>query len=158
MFRLFEIESQIERLFATEVDENGEITEEGLKALEDLELNKETKVLNTAKLIKSYLSEADAVKASEAVLSQRRKTLERKAERLKKYITDHAGGEDYRDSEISVSWRKSFKLPDEIPLDIVPDEFKRIEFKVDKVALTKAIKEGSCLAVSLIQNNNIQIK
>ena len=160
MFKLYEIPKEIERVLDLYMDDDGNISEEGASLMDALDINMETKVLNTAKKIKSLLLEAEAVKSACDNLSKRKKSLENKAEALKKYIGYYAPNLEFSDAEIEVKWRKSYALPKEYDKDIVPDMFKTIvqDVKIDGIALKKAIQKGEFLGFALIENNNIQIK
>ena len=159
MLKLHEIPKAIEEALNSMMDEFGEISEDGSKLMDDLELNKKTKVLNIAKLIKSLEANAEATKKASEDMLKRSKSYANKANSWKGYLTYYAPCEEFEDAEISVKWSKSFVLP-EYEIEKVPEEFKRVEktIKVDGNELKKAIKEKRFLGFSLIEKNNIQIK
>lgn len=159
MLKLHEIPKAIEDTLNSMMDEFGEISEDGSKLMDDLELNKKTKVLNIAKLIKSLEANAEATKKASEDMLKRSKSYSTKAQSWKNYLTYYAPCEEFEDAEIAIKWTKSYVLP-EYDVQDIPEEFKRIEktTKVDGNELKKAIKEKRFLGFSLIEKNNIQIK
>ena len=81
-----------------------------------------------------------------------------KAESLKRYLEMALGGEKFKTSKVSISYRKSEIIEiDEI--EKLSDKFIKIEKKADKKAIKVAIKEGAeIVGARIVENNNIQIK
>ena len=96
-------------------------------------------------------------------LSERRKSAERKADNLKKYLTsclDAVNRDKLETARAKVSFRKSVQvsIADEAK---VPKKFmvKTVTSKPDKTEIKKAIQDGKKVAgASLVENRNIQIK
>jgi len=153
--KLYEINEQIEKVFESVDQETGELD---MKALESLEMERDEKVLNIAKYVKSLKVEADAIKTVEKGLTDRRKALENKAERIKDYLSMNIEGESFKDPEIKISWRKSeqVSITDQ---ETIPESFRKITVSVDKSSVKKALKEGLTVnGAELIEKQNIQIK
>lgn len=158
-----------------------EITRDYLDAFEHLEIDEETgEILNfeavdalagafeeKAESVACYIKNLDAfaasLKAEETSMAERRKTAERKAENMKKYLTsclDAANCDKVETAKVRVSFRKSVavSIDDE---SVLPDDFKveTVTVKPDKTAIKKAIQGGQSVSgASLVENRNLQIK
>lgn len=98
---IYEIEKAIESL----IDENGEIMD--FDAFMELQMARETKIENMALWVKDLTAGAKAIKEEEATLSERRKAIEVKADRLREYIAEMLSGEKFSTPKVSISYRKS---------------------------------------------------
>ena len=103
---LYEIDKNIEALVNAVDPETGEITVDN-DALDALLMERDAKLENIACYIKNLVAEAKAIKEEETALSARRKTTEKKAERLKDYLTYALQGEKFQTAKCAVSFRKS---------------------------------------------------
>jgi gamma-glutamylcysteine synthetase len=100
---------EIDRTILSLVDqETGEILDGD--ALEQLQMERETKLENVACWIKNLTAEGAAIRAEEVSLAERRKVVERKIERLKKYLADALDGEKFQTAKCAVSFRKTSKV------------------------------------------------
>lgn len=107
--KLYEIDRAIEELVETCVDpETGEFL--GYEALEQLQMDRESKIEGLILKFKNISAEANMVKAEEANLTKRRKTLERQADGLKEYLARVLAGEKFKTARCSVSYRSSTSL------------------------------------------------
>lgn len=88
--------------------ETGEIMD--YEAFDRLQMERETKLENVACWIKNLTAEGAALRAEEVALAERRKVLERKSERLKKYLADALNGEKFQTAKCYVSFRKTAKV------------------------------------------------
>lgn len=140
--------------------DTGEIVNEEL--LNQLEIERDKKILNIGRWIKNLESDADALKAQEKAFKERRESAERKVESLKRYLGAYLNGQkwDAEDLSVSISFRKSEQV-------IVSDESKvpfefiktKTETSIDKAGLKKAIKDGKTFeGIAIESKNNIQIK
>jgi hypothetical protein len=136
--------------------ETGEIIDD--KALEELELARDNKIENIACWIKNLKADAESYKKEKEVFIQKEKAAKNKAESLKRYLEMALGGEKFKTSKVSISYRKSEIIEiDEI--EKLSDKFIKIEKKADKKAIKVAIKEGAeIVGARIVENNNIQIK
>lgn len=136
--------------------ETGEIIDD--KALEGLELARDSKLENIACWIKNLKADAESYKKEKEVFIQKEKAAKNKAENLKRFLQLALNGEKFKTSKVSISYRKSETVEiDE--LEKLSDEFIKIEKKADKAAIKAAIKEGvEIVGARIVENNNIQIK
>lgn len=151
---LYEIDSAI--LDCCDI-ETGEIFD--IDKFEELSLTRDAKIEGVCLWIKNLKAEAEALKAEKDAFAQRQKVAENKMESLKKYIANYLDGTNFETTKVKVSFRKSESL--EISEDAnIPDEFLTFkEPEVNKTELKKALKDGMHFnGVSIVQNNNIQIK
>ena len=92
MSSLWEIDARLQALEDYGVDEDGciiETEEEFNKAFDAIQMDLQTKIENTILFAKSLDAEAEAIKAEEKKLAERRKAKENLSERLKKRINDY---------------------------------------------------------------------
>lgn len=130
-----------------------EISADFLKALDGLEVDEET----------GEIMNFDAVEAEEENLSTRRKTVERRVDSVKKYLSSclvTVGKDKVETAKARISFRKSIQvqIDDEaaLPADYVTTT---VTTKPDKTAIKKAIQAGEDVTgASLVENRNIQIK
>lgn len=143
-------------------EETGEIIYDASN-LEELELDFNEKLEACAIYVKNKLAEAEAIKAEEKKLSDRRKTLERQAERLKNYIDicmNKIGENNLTTSKVALTYRKSSSVEVFDPL-VLPENFCKVETKMtpDKVAIKNAIKAGKYVpGAKIVENNNLVVK
>ena len=158
MASIYQIRREIED-FEYECDpETGEL----LNALEWDKLNMayEEKVENIACFIKNLTIDIADFKAEEANLAARRKTLERKAEFLKRLLLDNMDGQKFSTVKCAVSFRKSEAVQVD-DVNHIPAEMLRIKttYEPDKTAIKAAIKSGREInGCKLVENTSIQIK
>ena len=157
---LYDINKDLVRLWDSAVDpETGEVDESIGAQIEALEMAKEEKQENIALWIKNLKSDAEAIKAEEKTLADRRKSIENKAERLKAYLEDSLQGEKFSTPRVAVSYRTSSKV---VVNDIneVPPAFLRLaEPEVDKTAVKASMKNGIYVpGCELVNTVSMQIK
>ena len=162
-----ELSELLERGFA--VDETtGEIIEDIEDKLTALQMAEHDKLENVALYIKNLDSEADAIKAEEKILAERRKAKEGHIERLKKYLTDFMINTDKRKFEtarVNLSFRKSevVSITDDEILWMFAKNNKEYLRQSDPVLnlteIKKAIKSDKWVpGVVLLKRENLQIK
>lgn len=153
MSNLFDYDKAIDKC----MDEEGNVIDAELKAY--LEEYRDEAIEGIAMGIKEAKAEAEAIKAEEKALAQRRKVRENKANGLTKYLSDYLAGRKFSTPKVAISYRKS-EVVEIADLNAVPDEFLAPQPpKVDKVGLKKAIKGGAVIdGVTIAEKQNIQIK
>lgn len=164
---LYEIKENIlQQINNLEIDEDtGEIL--NTDALDELSEQFEEKAENIALFIKNTNAEAEAMKREEKKLSERRKSLENKANRLKSYLSDTmlaAGKTKISTPKTELSFRKSKVV--EIDSEFVDWAEKNADFLLDykeptpsKTAIKDAISNGSVFEFArLVENQNLVIK
>ena len=137
----------IDRAILELVDmDTGEIMD--YEAFEELQMEREAKLENVACWIKNLVAEGAALRVEEVSLAERRKTIERKIERLKKYLSEALDGEKFETAKCAVSFRKttSVSIGDLFYpwAEANAPELLRITQKVepDKAAIKEALKNG----------------
>lgn len=137
---------QIDRAIEECVDmETGEIVD--LEKLEALSMERNQKIENIALFIKNLKADADAIKAEENTLAERRKVIENKVESLKKYLELNLNGEKFETARCKVMFRNSKKveIDDDFLTWAMEHDSRFVRHKkpeVDKVALGHAFKAG----------------
>lgn len=162
---LYEINQEIEAAIAAmfdEVDEEtGEVKPGTVELLNQLQVARDEKIENIGVYIKNLTAEAAAIKAEEKNLKARREAKENRAERLKKYLTDQLGGENWtKSAKVSLTFRTSspVEIDDESK---IPEQYMKVktEMAPDKTAIKKAIDAGEKVPGAHIgEKKNIQIK
>lgn len=119
-----------------------ETGEADCEKLDELMLMREEKLENLALWVKDLKAEADAIKAEEKALAERRQAKERKAESIKAYLEKELAGQKFETSRAVCSFRKSQRV-EITDLDKIPDDYLRYSTPTaDKTAIKAAIKDG----------------
>lgn len=161
---IFQISKEIEDLLDT-VDENGEISEESISKVMELQQAKDEKLENTACWIVNLKAEAKALREQEIILAERRQALERKIERVSRFLQDALGGEKLaNESRVCVSYRKTKVADyDDDFIDWCMDNMKTefLSFKdptVDRVALKNYLKEHELDNARIVESVSMSVK
>lgn len=126
--------------------------------IDDLEMALDDKISNIVRLVKNLTSEAEAIKAEEKRLSERRKSKEGQVEGLKIYLSKHAQGYTHEDAYGRLSWRKSERCVVDDQTKI-PNDYIAMEPKIDVSKIKVAIKAGNTVPGAHVETiNNPQIK
>ena len=149
-------------MFSLIDEETGEIKD--YEAFEELQMQKEEKIENTALWYKNLVAESKAIREEEKALAERRKSLENKAENLKYFINRTLDGNKFRTSKVAISYRKSTAVE-------VDDEFIDYAMKNNNDLLTfkrpepnKTVIKGMLQGgfdiphAELVERNNMSIK
>lgn len=160
-----DIQAIIESIFDS-VDENGEVKEIDLTALEELKAERQTKCENIALYIKNCDAEAAAIQAEIDNLAKRKERLERKSEGLRTVLINSMIAN--KDTELSSPrYRATIRTSEAteiIDKNLIPKEFIRVtipdpKYDPDKTAIKKAIKAGQEVAgARLITNRKVKIE
>lgn len=138
--------------------ETGELIDP--ERLEQLTIEKDQKIENVACWIKNLTAEAAAYKAEKAAFAEREAQALKKADTLKKWLSDALAGQKFSTAKCAVSFRKSEAvMVDDV--NLIPAEMLRIKttYEPDKTAIKNAIKSGREInGCMLVENTNIQIK
>lgn len=102
---LYEIDHALEALVD---EETGEIKD--FDAFEALQMERDKKIENVACWTKNLDAEAKAIRAEELSLAERRKSLEKKRERLMEYLDRALDGNPFKSAKCSVTFRKSTRV------------------------------------------------
>ena len=149
-------------MFSLIDEETGEIKD--YAAFEELQMQKEEKIENTALWYKNLVAESKAIREEEKALAERRKSLENKAENLKNFINRTLDGNKFSTSKVAISYRKSTAVE-------VDDEFIDYAMKNNNDLLTfkrpepnKTVIKGMLQGgfdiphAELVERNNMSIK
>lgn len=164
-FSLYDIDNMVYTVLENGLifdEETGEVLfdEENLTALE---MARNEKLEAVALYIKSLEAEAEAMKAEAKKLADRREAKERKAERLRSYISNSMqalGDTKLETAKVALSFRKSESVDVYEPA-LLPSEYTKTKTTVtpDKTAIKAAIKAGQEVAGATLEvKQNLQIK
>ena len=158
---IFEIDKEIQNL----VDpETGELKD--YEAFEALQMERDQKLDNVGAWVKDLTAQAKAIREEEQALAERRRVLENKAERLKKYLDLALQGSSFSSARCAISYRKSTSvdITDEAKLirwakrNKLKDLFQ-VKTTINKTEAGKLLKTGAGIpGAALVEKNNIQIK
>ena len=137
--------------------ETGEIID--LEKLSLLKMERSEKIRNIALWIKNLKADAKALKEEKEAFYKRQKAAENKAAQLESYLANVLDGEKVKETEFSISWRKSKVVT-------ITDEKKLPEIfliaqppKVAKTAIKDALNAGIEVAGCRLETkNNLHIK
>ena len=136
--------------------------EEVTKHLKNIEDEIEIKAENIAKVLRSLDAEAEAYKKEIERFTLKKQGVENRAKRLKGYLQKAMEAVDkkkFKTDLFSFNIQKnapSLKILDESK---IPEDFYKIERKLDKAELKKAVKEGLYEdAAELVQSESLRIR
>lgn len=163
MANLFDINRALIEAWESAVDpDTGEISEDSYSVIEQLEMERDTKIENIGCWIKNLEADAAAIKAEAKAMSDRAKAAEKKAEGLRGYLAAILAGEKWSSPKVAISWRKSVAVEiDEAELPELPEQYLRTKTTIepDKTAIKDALKAGEYIeGCRLVEKNNISIK
>lgn len=173
---LYQIDERLINLIENAVDvETGELLE-GVdldKAIDECQMDLNTKISNIGCFIKNLRSDAEQLKAEKQNLEKRQKQAERKAEYLTKYLDGYLHSVinekdlpkyKFLDSRCQIGYRKSESVTiddvNSIPNDYIKPRVIK-ETDIDKTAIKKFLKDNKDNQVNgarLVTKENIQIK
>ena len=157
-----EIDKAIETMMANVDPETGEVRQEDLDKLGDLQLARDEKLDNIGAYMKNIASDIDALKNEEKALEARLKVKENELENLKAYVGMILNGEKFESSRVRFSFRKSNAVViDEAYIENIPSEYLIAQDpKIDKKALKADIEAGKDLdgIAHIEEKQNLQIK
>jgi hypothetical protein len=162
-FRLYEISEMLEQALSNVrkiAEENeGVIPDDWDKFLDEIQMERDKKVLDCARYIKSLRAEAEAIKNEKQNLGHRQSSLENEADRIEVYIAKNINiGEKVSDENTKLSWRKSTSVDifDELK---IPDSFCQIIRNPKKADIKISIQTGKIVeGARLIEKQDLQIK
>jgi hypothetical protein len=151
---LFEIEREI--MLCVDM-ETGEIID--TEKLDQLSMERDTKIENIACWIKNLSAEATALKDQKQAFADRQKTAENKMESLKKYLATYLNGQKFATDKVAVSFRKTSSV-NVTDMTLIPEEYlKYAEPTVNKTAVKDAIKSGLIVpGAEIAEGQSISIK
>lgn len=151
--------------------ENGEIPDESFEdTLEAIEATFNDKADNIACMVKSYLAEAEAIKAEADKLTERAKAKKAQAERLKGYLSRHMldmgiGSIESPRTKLTFRKNEAVEIADEAAfVEYVQaaglDDYLTYKAPTpNKTAIKEAIKAGTEIqGAEIVTKQNLQIK
>ena len=158
--KLYEIDNAILECIDTET---GEVID--IDKLNELQLERDTKIENVACWIKDLKAEAEAIKTEKNALAERQKAAENKAESLKKWLAYALGGQKFSTAKCAVSFRntESVEVTEEGLEALMKEHDELLTYKApepNKTAIKNAIKNDglNVAGVQLVQNVSTIIK
>lgn len=156
---IYEIDNEMLSLID---EETGEIKD--YEAFEELQMQREEKIENTALWYKNLVAESKAIREEEKALAKRRKSLENKAESLKNFVNRTLQGNKFSTSKVAISYRKSTAVEvDDKFIDYAMKNnndlltFKRPE--PNKTVIKGMLQGGFDIPhAELVERNNMSIK
>ncbi len=151
---LYEIDQEIMNC----VDmETGEIIDP--VRLDELQMDRNTKIENIACWIKNLNADAEAFKAEKQSFADRQKAAENKAESLKRYLANYLAGQKFSTPKVAISFRKTSSV-NVTDISQLPEEFlKFADPTPDKTAIKNAIKAGTTVTgAEIVEGQSISIK
>ena len=157
MANLYELEKAIAD-FELEIDEDtGEIL--NLEELDQLQLERDTKIENIALWIKNLTSDAEAYKKEKESFYQKERAAKNKAENLKRYLQDFHAGEKYKSDRVTISYRKSQSVTITDPGQLPAAFLRHKDPEPDKAKIKELLREGVLVAgAELTDKVSMQIK
>ena len=160
--RLYEIDKALEEAFERAIDpETGEIiNDDAMVELEQLDMERDAKIENTAKYYLSLMSDAEQLKKESKRLTDRARSSEKKAEALKNYLSYSLNGQPFKKGTVSISYRKSQRVQIDDIKELPAEYLIHRAPEPDKVMIKVSLKfdPASVPGASLIETQNIQIK
>lgn len=153
--KLWEIDSQIEQLIDWET---GEILD--VELLNELEMERNTKIENVALYIKDLTHGIDAYKQEIENLTNRKKVAENAIKRLKGWLSFACENKKFETSKAKITFRQSQETVIDSEIDI-PAEFKipKEAYTISKTAIKEAIMNGETVTGAHIETKwNATIK
>ena len=156
---LYQINQQILSLMTP--DENGEISEDAFEQISALQLAADEKLESIGCLLKDWQAEADAIKAEADRLTERRRVIEARADRLKRYAADMMLGIGKRKIEtprcvLALRPSKAVEVLDEAK---IPDAYFAIKRTVQKAEIAKALKAGAEVpGAVMVERENLTVR
>lgn len=153
---IYDIEAEIMECID---QETGEVID--IDRLNALEMERDKKISNVACWIKDLKAEAEAIKAEKQALEKRQKAAENKAESLKEWLAKVLQGEKFKDSKVSISYRKSEKVvfAEDFAYVTLPEHMKKITVEPRKTEIKEFLKAGGEIeGVRIEENTSMTIK
>lgn len=144
------------------IEYEGESDEAILQAMEAIDDVLEKKADSYAVVIKKLDADVEMLKAEEARLSAKRRTIERHKAAMKEnleYTMNLSGTKKFKTDYYAFSIQKNAPSLDVAPDAVIPDQYYKVERTLQRRELLNAIKAGEEIAgVSLKQTESLRIR
>lgn len=159
--KLYEIPAEFALLERALIENDGELTPELEKALDDFLRSGKDKIEGGAMVMRGLEIEAAACRAEAKRLTERANALESNAERLKKlvlYALDAAFGGKVKTALFTIWGQTSaatvnFDLEPGTELALLPERFIRVKYELAKDAVKDALNKGEEIPGEIIVTN-----
>jgi len=141
---LYEIAGQYRAVLEMEPENDDELAAQ-MNALDELEGELTVKAENIVRYMRNLSSEADALKAEEDKLYQKRKAIENKHDRLKNYLAVQlylAGIRELKAGIFKLRFQPTTPAISIIDESAIPEKFWIVKREVSKASIKDAIKAG----------------
>ena len=141
---LYEIASQYRAVLEMEPENDDELAAQ-MNALDELGGELTVKAENIVRYMRNLSSEADALKAEEDKLYQKRKAIENKHDRLKNYLAVQlylAGIRELKAGIFKLRFQPTTPAISIIDESAIPEKFWIVKREVSKASIKDAIKAG----------------
>lgn len=165
--KLYEINLEIENLFE-KLDDEGAVENTGAltKQIDELQIQRQTKIQNICLLFKNLSAFQNAVADEIKNLQQKKKQIENKIEFIKHYLKNNLfEGEKINGENFSISWRKSESIEvtpfiDEKKFAEQYPELVSIKIEIQKNKVKELIKSTGLIpdGIDFVEKQNIIIK
>ena len=142
-------------------EHEGDITDFPLNDnLAGITMDRETKLLSIACVIKDYEADADAMAAEIKKMADRKKSVQSKADSMRQWLERNlTEGEKLHDSRADIGWRKSTVLDMTCEPESLPDYLQTVLITANKNNIKDCLKRGESIpGCSLVTRQNMQIK
>jgi hypothetical protein len=164
-FSLYDIDLMIQEAIEAIHDEaeknQGVYSDSWEDILNNLNVDREKKLLDCARYIKTVEAMAEAVKKEKILLAERQFCLEKKADKIKEFIAKsmiHGNDCEIKDANTRLSFRKSECVEIFSEKDL-PSQFVECKIVPMKLDIKTAIKAGKDVpGARIIENRSLQIK
>lgn len=158
---LYELTEKYVKLF-NELDDAEEITEEQKKEFEEIDGSLEEKYENCVMMIKNWQADAEAYKNQEKIFTDKRRSAEKKATDMKKFIEysmQQTKQQRVKTNLFTLNIQKNTPSLEITSEDHIDDSYYIIERKLNKKELLSDIKEGLIVdGVELRQTESLRIR
>lgn len=159
--KLYEIDDGLRVLWNKIIEQDGELTEEDVQALESLNIAKDEKLKGYGVLIRETISDITRLNEEMARLKKIERTMNNKVDwltdRLSTFMQDHQIKE-FKSLEVNIGFRtsKSLVIDEQTKL---AKKWLKVETRPDKQAIKDFITAGGKVkGCSIVEKTNIQIK
>ena len=156
---LYQINKTIANLMTP--DDDGVIQDDAFEQLHLLSLAADEKLESIGCLLKDWQAEADAIKAECIVLTERRRVIEARADRLKRYAAEQmtAMGKRKLETPRCVLAMRTSKAVEIVDQSKLPEDYIEFELRVLKADIAKALKAGAEVpGAVMVERENLTIK
>lgn len=159
--RLYEIDNSIRLFWEKIADQDGELTDEDIKTLDELNVARDDKIKAYGVLIRELDGESEElskeIKRLKDLALKKEKLRDKLFGTLENFLTINEIPK-FESKEVTISFRKSTAL--EIDEGVkIPKAFLRLKTETDRTALKEFLKNGGeVYGCRLKENRNMQIK